>query len=95
MGNSGGGTQTCLMMVCDPRIAAAIDTITAEEYAGYIRQLQNFKTRYTETPGCDAARDQGASRSINQPSSPRRYRNRSWRRLGRPCQNSIRSGSNR
>jgi hypothetical protein len=25
-GNSGGGTQSCLMMVCDPRIAAAVPT---------------------------------------------------------------------
>jgi photosystem II stability/assembly factor-like uncharacterized protein len=41
----------------DPRIEGAIDTITEAEYAGYIRQLQNFRTRWTETDGCDAARD--------------------------------------
>jgi photosystem II stability/assembly factor-like uncharacterized protein len=41
----------------DPRIEAAINTITAEEYAGYIQKLQDFKTRCNDTPGCDAARD--------------------------------------
>ncbi|MEE9456250.1 MAG: M20/M25/M40 family metallo-hydrolase, partial [bacterium] len=41
----------------DPRIEAAINTISAAEYAGYIKQLQDFKTRSTGTPGCDAARD--------------------------------------
>ncbi len=41
----------------DPRIEGAINTITEAEYAGYIRQLQNFETRRVETDGCDAARD--------------------------------------
>ncbi|MEE9455817.1 MAG: M20/M25/M40 family metallo-hydrolase [bacterium] len=41
----------------DPRIEGAINTITEAEYAGYIKQLQDFKTRCTETDGCDAARD--------------------------------------
>ncbi len=38
-------------------IEAAINSITAEEYAGYIGQLQRFKTRAVETDGGDAARD--------------------------------------
>jgi photosystem II stability/assembly factor-like uncharacterized protein len=41
----------------DTRIAGAIKTITAEEYASYIKQLQDFKTRCSETEGCDRARD--------------------------------------
>ncbi len=41
----------------DPVIEAAINTITEAEYAGYIKQLQDFKTRCTDTSGCDAARD--------------------------------------
>ncbi len=41
----------------DPAIEGAINTITAEEYASYIKQLQDFKTRAVETAGCDAARD--------------------------------------
>jgi photosystem II stability/assembly factor-like uncharacterized protein len=41
----------------DPRIEGAINTMTAEEYAGYIKRLQDFKTRCTDTTGCDAARD--------------------------------------
>ncbi len=38
-------------------IEGAINTITAEEYTGYIKQLQDFKTRAVETEGGDAARD--------------------------------------
>ncbi|NIT34881.1 MAG: M20/M25/M40 family metallo-hydrolase, partial [candidate division Zixibacteria bacterium] len=41
----------------DPAIEGAINTITAEEYASYIKQLQDFKTRAVETAGADAARD--------------------------------------
>jgi photosystem II stability/assembly factor-like uncharacterized protein len=41
----------------DPYIEAAVNSITEEEYAGYIKKLQDFKTRCTDTPGCDAARD--------------------------------------
>jgi photosystem II stability/assembly factor-like uncharacterized protein len=41
----------------DPRIAAAINTITAEEYASYIKRLEDFKTRYADSPGSDYARD--------------------------------------
>ncbi|MEE9456611.1 MAG: M20/M25/M40 family metallo-hydrolase, partial [bacterium] len=41
----------------DPWIEGAINTITAEEYAAYIKQLQDFRTRCTDTSGCDAARD--------------------------------------
>ncbi|MEE9456813.1 MAG: M20/M25/M40 family metallo-hydrolase, partial [bacterium] len=41
----------------DPRIEGPIDSITAEEYAGYIKQLQDFKSRYTDTGGFDRARD--------------------------------------
>jgi photosystem II stability/assembly factor-like uncharacterized protein len=41
----------------DPRIEAAVNSITEQEYAGYIQKLQDFKTRWTDTPGCDAARD--------------------------------------
>jgi len=38
-------------------IEAAVNSITEQEYAGYIKRLQDFKTRCTDTPGCDAARD--------------------------------------
>ncbi|HUV87559.1 MAG TPA: M20/M25/M40 family metallo-hydrolase, partial [bacterium] len=41
----------------DRRIEAAINSITAEEYAGYILKLQNFKTRHNDSPGFDCARD--------------------------------------
>jgi len=41
----------------DPRIEGAVNTITAEEYAGYIKKLQDYGTRYTLTRGCDGARD--------------------------------------
>jgi len=41
----------------DPRIEAAINSIAAEEYAGYIKQLQGFRTRCMDTSGSDAARD--------------------------------------
>ncbi len=41
----------------DPRIEGAINTITEAEYAGYIRTLENFKTRYTDTAGSREARD--------------------------------------
>ncbi|MEE9457789.1 MAG: hypothetical protein V3W11_11650, partial [bacterium] len=41
----------------DPRIEGAINTITEAEYAGYIKQLQDFKTRCMDTSGSDAARD--------------------------------------
>jgi photosystem II stability/assembly factor-like uncharacterized protein len=38
-------------------VASAVNSITAQEYAGYIRKLQDFKTRYTGTAGSRAARD--------------------------------------
>jgi photosystem II stability/assembly factor-like uncharacterized protein len=41
----------------DPRIAAAINTITAEEYGRYVKKLQDFGTRYADSPGFDYARD--------------------------------------
>ncbi|MGD8717958.1 MAG: M20/M25/M40 family metallo-hydrolase [Candidatus Zixiibacteriota bacterium] len=41
----------------DPRVEAAVNTITAEEYAGYIRTLQDFGTRYTDLKGFEYARD--------------------------------------
>jgi photosystem II stability/assembly factor-like uncharacterized protein len=41
----------------DPRIEGAINSITAAEYAGYIKELQDFKTRCTDTTGNDGARD--------------------------------------
>ncbi len=41
----------------DPRIEGAINTITETEYAGYIKQLEDFKTRRTPTFGYGAARD--------------------------------------
>lgn len=41
------------------------------------------------------APDQGWSRSMNHPSPLRMYSKRSCRRLGRPCQNSMRSGITR
>ncbi|UCH78092.1 MAG: M20/M25/M40 family metallo-hydrolase [Candidatus Coatesbacteria bacterium] len=41
----------------DPRIAAAVNTITAEEYASYIEVLQGFKTRFAGTKNArDASR---------------------------------------
>ncbi len=39
----------------DRRIEAAINTITAEEYAGYIQKLQDFRTRASDTKGNDDA----------------------------------------
>jgi photosystem II stability/assembly factor-like uncharacterized protein len=39
----------------DPVIEAAINTITEAEYAGYIKRLQDFRTRYTFTEGCEGA----------------------------------------
>ena len=39
----------------DPRIEAAVNTITEAEYAGYIKRLQDFRTRYTFTEGCEGA----------------------------------------
>jgi len=41
----------------DPHIEAAVNSITAEEYAGYIKRLQDFKTRCSKMEGCDRARD--------------------------------------
>jgi photosystem II stability/assembly factor-like uncharacterized protein len=41
----------------DPRVEAAIKTITAQEYASYILQLQNYGTRYSFTPEMEAARN--------------------------------------
>jgi len=41
----------------DLRIEEAIKTITAEEYASYILQLQNYGTRYSFTPEMEAARN--------------------------------------
>ncbi len=38
-------------------IEAAVNTITAAEYKGYIKRLQDFNTRRAETAGCEAARD--------------------------------------
>jgi photosystem II stability/assembly factor-like uncharacterized protein len=38
------------------RVAAALEAITAESYASYIRTLQDFKSRYTDSPGFDGAR---------------------------------------
>jgi photosystem II stability/assembly factor-like uncharacterized protein len=38
-------------------VEAAVNTITAEEYAGYVRQLQSYGTRYSFTPGCETARN--------------------------------------
>jgi len=39
------------------RVAAAVANITAENYGGHIKALQDFKTRYTDTPGFDDARE--------------------------------------
>ncbi len=39
----------------DPVIEGAINAITEAEYAGYIKRLQDFKTRYTFTEGCEGA----------------------------------------
>ncbi|MEE9455818.1 MAG: M28 family peptidase [bacterium] len=41
----------------NPRIEAAINTITAEEYAGYIGKLQSYGTRYSFTPQMEGARN--------------------------------------
>ncbi len=41
----------------DPEIEAAINTITQAEYAGYVQALQDYRTRYTFTSGCEASRD--------------------------------------
>ncbi len=38
-------------------VEAAVNSITEQEYAGHIKRLQDFKTRWTDTPGCDEARD--------------------------------------
>ena len=45
--------------------------------------------------GRDVGGVYGANRSIVQPPSTRRYLKRSWRRLSRPCQSSISSGTTR
>lgn len=41
----------------DPDIEAAVNSITAAEYASYIQALQDCLTRYTPTPGYVVARD--------------------------------------
>jgi photosystem II stability/assembly factor-like uncharacterized protein len=41
----------------DPIIEAATNTIKADEYAGYIRTLQEFRTRRTGTAGCERSCD--------------------------------------
>ena len=41
----------------DPAIEGAINTITEGEYAGYIKTLQDFETRYTYTEGNRKARE--------------------------------------
>lgn len=41
----------------DPEIEAAVNSITAAEYASYIQALQDCVTRYTPTSGYAAARD--------------------------------------
>ena len=38
------------------RVAAAVATITAGNYGGHIKTLQNFKSRYTDSFGYDGAR---------------------------------------
>jgi photosystem II stability/assembly factor-like uncharacterized protein len=38
-------------------VEAAIKTINADEYAGYIGQLQSYGTRYSFTPGVEASRN--------------------------------------
>ncbi|MGD8717954.1 MAG: M28 family peptidase [Candidatus Zixiibacteriota bacterium] len=38
------------------RLAAGLEAVTADSYRGYVQALQNFKTRYTDTPGYDDAR---------------------------------------
>jgi photosystem II stability/assembly factor-like uncharacterized protein len=38
------------------RVAAAIASVTADSYAGHIRTLQNFKSRFTDSFGFDGAR---------------------------------------
>jgi photosystem II stability/assembly factor-like uncharacterized protein len=40
----------------DTRIRGAIATITADSYAGYIKTLQDFKSRFTDSFGYDGAR---------------------------------------
>jgi len=41
----------------DPNVEAALATLTAAEYAGYIQGLQDFVTRYTTVPGYTGSRD--------------------------------------
>ncbi len=41
----------------DATVDAAIKTITAEEYAGYIGKLQSYGTRYSFTPNMEGARN--------------------------------------
>jgi len=41
----------------DPAIEAAVNSITAAEYASYVQALQDFRTRYTPTSGYAAGRD--------------------------------------
>jgi hypothetical protein len=41
----------------DPDIEAAVNSITAAEYASYVQALQDCLTRYTPTPGYVVARD--------------------------------------
>ena len=41
----------------DPQIEAAVNTITGEEYAGYIGKLQRYGTRYSFTPQMEGARN--------------------------------------
>jgi photosystem II stability/assembly factor-like uncharacterized protein len=41
----------------DPHIADAVNSITEQEYAGYIGKLEGFGTRFALTPGCEAASD--------------------------------------
>ncbi|MGD8717959.1 MAG: M20/M25/M40 family metallo-hydrolase [Candidatus Zixiibacteriota bacterium] len=38
-------------------VEAAINTITGEDYAGYIAKLQSYRTRYSFTPGAEGARN--------------------------------------
>jgi len=40
----------------NPRVAAAVATITPERYGGHIKTLQNFKSRFTDSFGFDGAR---------------------------------------
>jgi photosystem II stability/assembly factor-like uncharacterized protein len=41
----------------NPQVEAAVNTITAEEYAGYIAKLQSYGTRYSFTPEIEGARN--------------------------------------